>query len=175
MRQLRLDSCPNAGGAYVVALRLAAPVSVRIGNAAAITLPTGRYLYCGSAYGPGGLRARLGRHFRRDKTIRWHIDQLTTAGNVLGAWAIADGNECELVRRLGLLHSPIAGFGASDCPSCRSHLLRWPQRIPRAAITTALAADAQRPLWLIASASPASPHAAASRDICRHRPSPEAG
>jgi Uri superfamily endonuclease len=34
---------------------------------AAIDLPAGRYLYCGSAKGPGGLKARLSRHFRRGR------------------------------------------------------------------------------------------------------------
>ncbi|MCP9627942.1 GIY-YIG nuclease family protein [Rhodopseudomonas palustris] len=172
MQRLSLECCPDASGAYVVALRIAAPVSVRLGKAAPVALAAGRYLYCGSAYGPGGLRARLGRHFRRDKSIRWHIDQLTTAGDVLGAWAIPQRDECELVRRLGFLHSPIAGFGASDCPDCRSHLLHWPQRIARSAITTALAANAARPLWLNGPTISPPPRAAASRDTSRPRPSP---
>ena len=175
MRRFQLDCCPTEGGAYVAALRLAAPIEVRLGRAAPIDLPAGRYLYCGSAYGPGGLRARLGRHFRRDKSIRGHVDQLTTAGAVLGAWAIVDGDECELVRRLGFLLAPIAGFGASDCPSCRSHLLRWPQRMSRATIAAALAPRAEDALWLTAQASPPPSPAAASRDTCRPRPSPGAG
>lgn len=168
MQLLPLESCPDVGGAYVVALRIATPIDVRLGKAAPIRLPAGRYLYCGSAYGAGGLRARLGRHFRRDKTIRWHIDQLTSAGEVIGAWAIAQGDECELVRRLGFLQSPVAGFGASDCASCRSHLLRWPRRIARAVLARALAEDNAEPLWL--TASPPPPRAAASRDISRRRP-----
>ncbi|MFC0238900.1 GIY-YIG nuclease family protein [Rhodopseudomonas telluris] len=170
MQRSSLESCPDAGGAYVVALSLAAPPRVRLGQATPITVAAGRYLYCGSAYGPGGLRARLGRHFRRDKSIRWHIDQLTTAGEVLGAWAIPRGNECELVRRLGFLHAPIAGFGASDCPSCRSHLLHWPRRIARSTIIKALAAGAARPLWVTTLVTSPPPPAAASRDTCRPRP-----
>jgi hypothetical protein len=35
---------------------------------------------------PGGLRARLARQMRRGKPIHWHIDRLTEAGTVLGAW-----------------------------------------------------------------------------------------
>jgi hypothetical protein len=31
----------------------------QLGGRAAIDLPAGRYLYCGSAKGPGGLKARL--------------------------------------------------------------------------------------------------------------------
>ncbi|WP_420134783.1 GIY-YIG nuclease family protein [Rhodopseudomonas sp.] len=167
-----LDLCPAIGGAYVVALRVGAPLSVRLGRAEPVRLAAGRYLYCGSAYGPGGLRARIGRHFRRDKSIRWHIDQLTTTSDVLGAWTIPQGDECELVRRLGFLGSPIAGFGASDCPACRSHLLHWPQRIARSALTAALAANAAHPLWLNGPATSPPPRAATSRDISRLRPSP---
>jgi len=143
-----LSACPSGPGAYVVALSIAGPVAVRLGGAAPASLRGGRYLYCGSAHGPGGLTARLARHFRRDKTIRWHVDQLTTAGEVLGAWAIAGGDECALVARLGFLPVPMPGFGASDCAQCRSHLLRWPRRVPKRAIAAALAGGGPTPVWL---------------------------
>jgi Uri superfamily endonuclease len=150
-----LAHCPDGGGAYVVALTIAAPIAVHLGKAAPVVLRAGRYLYCGSAYGPGGLRARLGRHFRKAKAVRWHVDQLTTAGEVLGAWALPQGHECAQVSRLGFLAAPIDGFGASDCTTCRSHLLHWPRRVPRAAIVTALATGrGAAPVWMRASAAP---------------------
>jgi Uri superfamily endonuclease len=149
-------ACPPGPGAYVVAIAVAAPLTVRLGGALSARLRPGRYLYCGSAYGPGGLQARLSRHFRTDKSIRWHVDQLTTAGEVKGAWAIALGNECELVQRLGFLPVPIEGFGASDCTLCRSHLLRWPSRVSARAIRAALAAGGEPPVWLRVSATPRS-------------------
>lgn len=149
-------ACPSGPGAYVVAIAIAAPLAIRLGAAASPLLRPGRYLYCGSAYGPGGLQARLARHFRKDKSIRWHVDQLTTAGEVKGAWAIALGNECVLVERLGFLPVPIEGFGATDCAHCRSHLLRWPSRVPARAIRTALAAGGEPPVWLRVSATPRS-------------------
>jgi Uri superfamily endonuclease len=143
-----LAACPNSAGAYVVAVAVATPIEVRCGGAAPALLQAGRYLYCGSAYGPGGLRARLGRHFRKAKSIRWHVDQLTTRGEVIGAWAIPQGDECELVQRLGLLPVPVDGFGASDCARCRSHLLRWPHRVARSTIVAALAGRGEPPVWL---------------------------
>lgn len=146
-------ACPSGPGAYVVAIAIAAPLAIRLGAAASPLLRPGRYLYCGSAYGPGGLHARLARHFRKDKSIRWHVDQLTTAGEVKGAWAIALGDECELVERLGFLPVPIEGFGATDCTHCRSHLLRWPSRVPARAIRAALAASGESPVWLRVSAT----------------------
>jgi Uri superfamily endonuclease len=156
MRSLSLLECRDGCGAYVVAVSLAAPLAIRLGGAASARLRSGRYLYCGSAYGPGGLRARLGRHFRKGKSIRWHVDQLTTAGEVLGAWAVPAGDECELVRRLGFLPVPVDGFGASDCAHCRSHLLRWPSRVSARAIRTALAAGGALPVWLETAATPRS-------------------
>jgi Uri superfamily endonuclease len=148
MPKLALAHCPDGAGAYVVAVAVATSIQVRCGGAAPALLRAGRYLYCGSAYGPGGLQARLGRHFRKDKAIRWHVDQLTTRGEVLGAWAIPRGDECELVQRLAFLPVPVAGFGATDCARCRSHLLRWPRRVARSAIVAALADRGEQPVWL---------------------------
>jgi hypothetical protein len=45
-----------------------------------------RFLYCGSAKGPGGSKARLSRHF---KSVRWHIDQLTERGSVVSAFGFS--------------------------------------------------------------------------------------
>jgi Uri superfamily endonuclease len=119
------DEAPSLPGAYVIAIELAEPVMGTLCGRAAIDLPAGRYLYCGSANGPGGLKARLSRHFRRGKSVRWHIDQLTERGSVVGSWISPGGNECELVRRFTQLPIPIPGFGSSDCAKCRSHLLQW--------------------------------------------------
>jgi len=116
-------AAPAQPGAYVLAVRLERRLAVRIGGRAAGTLSPGLYLYCGSANGPGGLRARLTRHMKRRKALRWHIDQLTTRGRVSGAWILAGGDECELVAALCSMWTPIAGFGSSDCRRCRSHLL----------------------------------------------------
>jgi Uri superfamily endonuclease len=120
-----VDEIPSLPGAYVIAIELADPVAVTLLGQAAIELPAGQYLYCGSAKGPGGLKARLSRHFRRGKSVRWHIDQLTERGSVVGSLIFLGGDECELVRRFSQLPIPIPGFGSSDCAKCRSHLLQW--------------------------------------------------
>jgi histidyl-tRNA synthetase len=116
---------PPVPGAYALLVEIDRPVMARAGRREA-TLEAGRYLYCGSARGPGGLRARLGRHMRHGKSLRWHIDQLTEAGRVLGAWIAPGGDECALVETLAHCSAPLPGFGSSDCPRCRSHLLAWP-------------------------------------------------
>lgn len=117
---------PRRPGAYVIAIELPRPIALALAGRPSVSLAPGFYLYCGSAKGPGGLGARIGRHMRRGKSIRWHVDNLTEAGRVVGAWTIAGGDECRLVASLAHLPVPIEGFGSSDCRSCRSHLLRWP-------------------------------------------------
>jgi Uri superfamily endonuclease len=133
-------SFPAVPGAYILAISMVESTPVSLAGSRVDVLRAGRYLYCGSAYGPGGLRARLRRHFRPEKAIRWHVDQLTTRGHVMGAWAVPNGDECELVRRLSFLRAPIAGFGATDCRCCISHLLSWPLRVSKAQVSRAAVA-----------------------------------
>ena len=59
---------------------------------APIDLPAGRHLYCGFK-GPGGSKARLSCHFQCGKSVRWHIDQLTERGRLVGSWIFPGGNE----------------------------------------------------------------------------------
>nr|WP_294552809.1 GIY-YIG nuclease family protein [uncultured Rhodopila sp.] len=108
---------------------LPAPIGVVLPHGRDVLLPAGRYLYAGSARGPGGMRARLARHQRADKTPHWHIDLLTMAGTMAGAWIFPGGDECAIVAGLGHLPVPLPGFGSSDCRRCVSHLLAWPDGI----------------------------------------------
>ena len=48
-------------------------VEVEIGTRRA-SLTEGTHVYVGSARGPGGLRARISRHLRREKKERWHVN-----------------------------------------------------------------------------------------------------
>lgn len=111
------DHLPAIAGAYVLMIVLPRPVA---------DLAAGRYLYCGSARGPGGLKARVGRHMRTGKAVRWHVDRLTGAGTVAGAWVFEGGDECALSAALGHLPVPIPRFGSSDCRRCPAHLYAWP-------------------------------------------------
>lgn len=128
-----LPGLDDAKGAYLLLIRLPAPLVVGIPTLPPATLAPGHYVYCGSARGPGGIRARLARHFRPDKRPHWHIDRLTMAGAAMQAVAVPGGNECDLAARLlatpfgecGRFAHPVPGFGASDCRRCVSHLLKW--------------------------------------------------
>ncbi len=120
---------PAAPGAYALALRLPRARRIVVGALGPVAFPRGCYLYLGSARGPGGIRARLGRHLRGGERRRWHVDHLAAAAEVAGGFAVPGGRECALVRRLLAVPGvsvPAPGFGSSDCPRCPAHLLRLP-------------------------------------------------
>ncbi len=124
-----VDDMPALKGAYALILHIAHPVSVKRPRTARKPLAPGWYVYAGSARGPGGIRARLARHFRADKRMHWHIDQLTSLSGVrMWASPAPGGHECDLVAQLsnsGLFRTPCAGFGSTDCRQCEGHLLMW--------------------------------------------------
>jgi Uri superfamily endonuclease len=117
---------PALPGAYLLLLALPGPLRVALPRRPEATLQPGRLLYAGSARGPGGLRARLARHQRANKTPHWHIDRVTLAGTVQGAWIFPGGDECVIIAALAHLPVPLPGFGNTDCRHCASHLLAWP-------------------------------------------------
>jgi Uri superfamily endonuclease len=122
-----LSTAPNEVGAYAVLLRL--PKSFRFERPRfSHDFSTGWYVYAGSAYGPGGIRARLCRHFKKNKKPHWHVDHLTALAEDMHAIAVLAGSECEIAAKLAGTRAfkPVAdGFGSSDCKICRSHLLLW--------------------------------------------------
>jgi len=118
---------------------------VRIGALGVLPLERCRYLYLGSARGPGGLRARLAHHVRRQARPHWHVDYLRRRCQVTGAWITGVEENMEhqwsaRVARLPRAKPPLPGFGASDC-SCATHLFALPSRLPLRAIGDALAAS----------------------------------
>jgi len=106
---------------YQLAVTLSAPARIMIGRLGVFDFPAGHYIYTGSAR--RNLEARIARHQRRHKRLRWHIDYLLAAPQaaVTGVERFAR-TECEL-NRLTAGKVLIAGFGASDCRAgCGSHL-----------------------------------------------------
>ncbi len=123
------EPVPSETGAYVLLIELGAPLALDIAGLPRVRLAPGRYAYCGSACGPGGLKARIGRHLRRDKPMRWHVDHLTAAGRVVDVRAVPGGRECDLLARVLDMPGasvPVPGFGSSDCRACPAHLVALP-------------------------------------------------
>lgn len=125
---MKSDRPPTSPGTYALHLELPRAARVRIGRLGTFVFPAGSYIYVGSALGPGGLRARLERHLRRDKKIHWHIDYLLTRARVISVEYDCSGERLECVwaqmyEQDTEMSITVPGFGASDC-SCRAHLFR---------------------------------------------------
>lgn len=138
-------------GSYLLVLRLEAPALVRAGALGAIVFPAGAYVYCGSALGPGGVRARARRHVRGAGARHWHIDYLLRCARVQAVWARPGPRrlECEWAASLAAhrdFSCPAPGFGSSDC-GCRAHL--WHSRLSLARLESVLSRlpAAPRPAW----------------------------
>jgi Uri superfamily endonuclease len=118
---------PNGSGAYLLLIGLDRPVVLSIPRFSGVTVAPGWYAYAGNANGPGGLRARVARHLRRNKRVHWHVDHLTGDASV-AALCFAGWDECRLVERLTLASAfsiTVPGFGSTDCHHCESHLVCW--------------------------------------------------
>ncbi len=102
------------------------PVKVKVGALGLISLDSGYYIYIGSAFGPGGLAARLRHHVAGRSRPRWHLDYLRPYLEPMSAWVSLSHRRAEhyWARALSEL-DPVVGviwrFGCTDC-RCPSHL-----------------------------------------------------
>jgi Uri superfamily endonuclease len=111
----------TAAISYQLRIDVKRPVRIRVGRLGNFLFPAGRYIYTGSA--KRNLEARIARHLRKEKTLRWHIDWLLSASGVTVAEVSRScEGECALNQKIaGKIVVP--GFGASDCHyGCGSHL-----------------------------------------------------
>lgn len=122
-------------GVYSLLFFIKQKTALTVGALGLQNLPSTLYVYTGSAFGPGGLKARLKHHINKSYNRRsWHIDFLLTHKNtILTAIMAAQSNnnmECEInrfIKEKGGAKIPVPGFGASDCKNkCVSHLLFFP-------------------------------------------------
>jgi sugar fermentation stimulation protein A len=113
-----MDDC----GLYIAVFELSDAQNIRIGKLGSFQFQAGTYFYVGSAQ--RNLTARIERHARQSKPLRWHIDYLSVHAPMLGAVLIPGPRqqECHIANELrGLYDSTIPHFGASDC-RCPGHL-----------------------------------------------------
>jgi sugar fermentation stimulation protein A len=114
-------------GVYIAVFRLHQARRIPVGGLGRISFLAGFYFYAGSAQ--RNLSARLERHGRKRKLLRWHIDYLSAEAEMLGAITFAGPRrrECELAKELaGTYKRVVPGFGASDC-RCGGHLFYGPE------------------------------------------------
>jgi Uri superfamily endonuclease len=121
---------PRSGGTYLLILACECTEVIRVGRLGEMLLRPGFYVYLGSSFGPGGLRARIGHHLHLSERPHWHVDYLRARTGVYGVWYRADRvkREHDWAARIGALSGaviPLRGFGSSDC-GCPSHLYYFP-------------------------------------------------
>lgn len=120
---------PDEPGTYLLLLHNQARRRVVVGSRGPLVLAPGFFLYVGSAFGAGDLKSRIGRHARRHKPPRWHIDYLRAPMRYLGAWISLAGIRLEHAWAVRLATSgglePVDGLGASDC-DCATHVFFTP-------------------------------------------------
>ncbi len=125
-----------AKGSYILVLQLDHTVDdLQVGRLGIFSFPVGYYLYVGSAFGAGGLSARLRHHERREKPrLHWHIDYLRAHAHLHEIWTVSGPlrMECRWCATLASapdVSIPAVGFGSRDT-GCRSHLFHL-SRPPR--------------------------------------------
>ena len=114
-------------GVYIAVFQLPEARDISVGKLGRFGFRPGVYFYAGSAQ--RNLSARLERHGRKSKPLRWHIDSLSVWADMLGAIVVVGPRqrECELAKELARMFERAApGFGSSDC-RCAGHLFYAPQ------------------------------------------------
>ncbi len=116
-------------GTYALIFRSDSQKDVQIGKRGTLAIVPGVYVYVGSAFGPGGLRSRVGRHLVKNKKRRWHIDYFRSEIEPVETWFTyhPQKQEHQWASTLASMRTasiPLPGFGSSDC-DCPSHLFHF--------------------------------------------------
>ena len=113
-------------GTYALIFSASIKGLIAVGKIGTLQLHPGFYVYIGSAFGPGGLKARIAHHRRKTARPHWHIDYLAPALVLDEIWYTLDSahREHQWADTIGSFKRAsvsLAGFGSSDC-GCASHL-----------------------------------------------------
>lgn len=128
-----MSAAPSISGTYALVFRADEKHEVKIGRLGALITRPGYYLYVGSAFGPGGLAARITRHLRPTTQRHWHIDYLKPFVQAVEVAYTGDPVRREHAWARALDRAPelvvvLPRFGASDC-RCATHLWWAAQRM----------------------------------------------
>ena len=119
-------------GTYALMLDSAHEQSIEIGKLGKMSVRKGCYVYVGSAFGSGGIFARIKHHCRISESYHWHIDYLRPAVVTTEVWYSYDPVKREhewagIFMEVHGVKLPLKGFGSTDC-NCESHLFFF--RVP---------------------------------------------
>lgn len=124
-------------GTYALLLSATTHTQITVGEVGVLNVRPGGYVYVGSAFGPGGVQARVRRHQRRTANPHWHIDYVRRQVRLRAIWYTHDvqRRECAWARVFAAMADdpvPLRGVGASDC-SCETHLFYF-EAAPRLSV-----------------------------------------
>ena len=124
-------------GTYCVQLHCPQQVEIQVGKLGNFCFDPGYYLYIGSAFGPGGVHARLRHHCGLSAKPHWHIDYLRQHADIENTWYVADQRSehrwAQCLENVEGLHVPVKAFGSSDC-GCQSHLFTSVEAVTQEAL-----------------------------------------
>lgn len=126
---------PDDKGTYVLIASVPQMKRVEVGQLGEFDVVPGFYVYVGSAFGAGGLAARIGHHLESAAAPHWHIDYLLQAAEPLEIWYTIAGQKLEqhwagLFEQARRFRIPIPRFGSSDYHRSRSSHLFYSRRRP---------------------------------------------
>ncbi len=121
-------------GTYALVLESTDEQWVEVGKLGRFRVRRGFYVYVGSAFGPGGIKARIAHHASISRRPHWHIDYLRPILYLKEVCYSYDSEKREhrwagALRLFKDASIPMHGFGASDC-RCPSHLFRFSHKPP---------------------------------------------
>ena len=85
----------SRSGTYALILKSSSDAMVEVGKLGRLRLQNGFYVYVGSAFGPGGLNARIAHHVRISERPHWHMDYLRPALDLNEIWFTYDSRHRE--------------------------------------------------------------------------------
>src|SRR5512135_1341930 len=126
---------PDDKGTYVLIAAVPQMKRVKVGQLGQVDIVPGFYAYVGSAFGAGGLAARIGHHLESTVAPHWHIDYLLQVAQPLEVWYTIAHRKLEhhwadLLEQAHQFRIPIPRFGSSDYHGSRSSHLFYLKRRP---------------------------------------------
>jgi len=126
---------PEANGTYILIVQVSQTQRLTIGSLGQFDIIPGFYAYVGSAFGSGGLRARIGHHLESTAEPHWHIDYLLQVATPVEVWLTMAGRKlehrwAELLEDAPGFRVPILRFGSSDYHRSRSSHLFYSKHRP---------------------------------------------
>jgi Uri superfamily endonuclease len=126
---------PEEKGTYVLIASVSQVKCIEIGSLGKFEMIPGFYAYVGSAFGAGGLHARINHHLESAADPHWHIDYLLRCATPVEVWFTTANRKleqrwAELLENSKCFRGSIPRFGSSDYRRSRTSHLFFAKRRP---------------------------------------------